>query len=53
MTDDEGAESEDGAEVQVDAPSPQPQIPDETGEVCLDEIDNNGNGLVDEDCESD
>jgi PKD domain len=52
VTDDEGAESEDGAEVQVDAPSPQPQIP-ETGEVCFDEIDNNGNGLVDEECEFD
>jgi hypothetical protein len=54
VTDDEGAESEDGVEVQVDAPpQPQPQIPDESGEVCFDEIDNNGNGLVDEECESD
>jgi PKD domain len=52
VTDDEGAESEDGAEVQVDAPSPQPPIP-ETGEVCFDGIDNNGNGLVDEECKSD
>jgi hypothetical protein len=54
VTDDEGAENEDGVEVQVDAPPPpQPQIPDESGEVCFDEIDNNGNGLVDEECESD
>jgi hypothetical protein len=52
VTDNEGAESEDGVEVQVDAP-PQPQIPDESGEVCFDEIDNNSNGLVDEECESD
>jgi large repetitive protein len=52
VTDNEGAESEDGVEVQVDAP-PQPQIPDESGEVCFDDIDNNSNGLVDEDCESD
>jgi hypothetical protein len=52
VTDDEGAESEDGVEVQVDAP-PQPQIPDESGEVCFDEIDNNSNGLVDEECEFD
>ena len=52
MIDNKGAESEDGAEVQVDAP-PQPQIPDESGEVCFDEIDNNSNGLVDEECESD
>jgi hypothetical protein len=49
VTDDEGAENEDGMEVQVDAP-PQPQIPDERGEVCFDDIDNNGNGLVDEEC---
>jgi hypothetical protein len=51
VTDDEGAESEDGAEVKVEAPMPQPQIP-ASGEVCFDEIDNNGNGLVDEDCET-
>jgi hypothetical protein len=49
VTDDEGAENEDSMEVQVDAP-PQPQIPDERGEVCFDDIDNNGNGLVDEEC---
>jgi hypothetical protein len=42
VTDDEGAESEDGVEVQVDAP-PQPQIPDESGEVCFDESNNNSN----------
>jgi chitinase len=53
VTDDEGAESADGAEVQVEAPSPQPQIPDESGEVCFDKIDNNNNGLVDEECETD
>lgn len=53
VTDNEGAESEDGAEVQVEAPSPQPQTPDESGEVCFDEIDNNGNGLVDEECVTD
>jgi hypothetical protein len=48
VTDNEGAESDDGVEVQVEAPSPQPQTPDASGEVCFDEIDNNGNGLVDE-----
>ena len=52
VTDNEGAESDDGAEVKVDAPSLQPQIP-ESGEVCFDEIDNNGDGLVDEDCLTD
>ena len=52
MTDNEGAENEDSMEIHVNAPT-QPQLPDETGEVCLDEIDNNGNGLVDEDCETD
>jgi PKD domain len=51
VTDNEGAESEDGVEVQVGAPSPQPQPP-EIDEVCFDEIDNNGNGLVDEECET-
>jgi hypothetical protein len=49
VTDNEGAENEDSMEVQVDAP-PQPQIPDESSEVCFDEIDNNGNGVVDEEC---
>ena len=55
VTDNEGAESDDGAEVKVEAPSPQPkpQTPDESGEVCFDEIDNNGNGLVDEECVTD
>jgi hypothetical protein len=52
VIDNEGAESDDGAEVQVEAPPPQPQTPDESGEVCFDEIDNNGNGLADEGCES-
>jgi PKD domain len=52
VTDNEGAESDDGAEVRVEAPSPQPQAPNQSGEVCLDEIDNNNNGLVDEDCET-
>jgi hypothetical protein len=52
VTDDEGAENEDSMEIHVNAPT-QPQLPGETGEVCLDEIDNNGNGLVDEECESD
>jgi PKD domain len=51
VTDNEGVESDDGAEIQVDAP--QPQTPDEGGEVCFDEVDNNGNGLVDEECETD
>jgi len=50
VTDNEGAESDDGAKVQVETPSPQPQTPDASGEVCFDEIDNNGNGLVDEEC---
>jgi hypothetical protein len=52
VTDNEGAESDDGADVKVEAPSPQPQpqTPDESSEVCFDEIDNNGNGLVDEEC---
>jgi hypothetical protein len=49
VTDDEGAENEDSMEVQVNAP-PQPQIPDESSEVCFDGIDNNGNGLADEEC---
>ena len=58
MTDDEGAEGEDGVEVMVEAPpqpqpQPQPQIPNESDEVCFDEIDNNSNGLVDEECGSD
>jgi hypothetical protein len=52
VTDDEGAEDEDSMEVQVNAP-PQPQLPNESGEICFDEIDNNGDGLVDEECESD
>jgi hypothetical protein len=30
-----------------------PQLPDETGEICFDSIDNNDNGLVDEECEFD
>jgi PKD domain len=49
VTDDEGAENEDSMEVRVNAP-PQPQIPDESSEVCFDGIDNNGNGLADEEC---
>jgi hypothetical protein len=52
VMDDEGAKDDDSTEVQVDAP-PQPQLPDESGEVCFDQIDNNGNGLVDEECEFD
>ena len=52
VTDNEGAEDEDSIEIHVEAP-PRPQLPDETGEICFDGIDNNGNGLVDEECESD
>jgi hypothetical protein len=56
VTDNEGAESEDGVDVQVDAPSPQPQpqpqAPNQSDELCSDAIDNNSNGLVDEECES-
>jgi PKD domain len=52
VTDNEGAESDDRAEVQVEAPLPQPQTPDASGEVCFDDIDNNDNGLVDEECET-
>jgi hypothetical protein len=55
VTDNEGAESDAGAEIKVEAPSPspQPQAPDGSDEVCFDEIDNNGNGLVDEECVTD
>ena len=56
VTDDEGAENEDSMEVRVIAPpqpQPQPQLPNENGEICFDEIDNNANGIVDEECESD
>jgi hypothetical protein len=52
VTDNEGAEDADSLEIRVEAP-PKPQLPDETGEICFDGIDNNGNGLVDEECESD
>lgn len=52
VTDNEGAVGEDSIEIHVEAP-PKPQAPDETGEICFDGIDNNGNGLEDEECESD
>src|ERR687898_929835 len=52
VTDDEGAEDEDTVKVEVEAP-PDPQLPDESGEVCFDEKDNNDNGLTDEECEFD
>jgi hypothetical protein len=52
VTDNEGAEDADSLEIRVEAP-PKPQLPDETGEICFDGIDNNGNGQVDEECESD
>jgi hypothetical protein len=52
VADNEGAEDEDSIEIHVEAP-PRPQLPDKTGEICFDGIDNNGNGLVDEECESD
>jgi hypothetical protein len=52
VTDDEGAEDEDTIEVEVEAP-PEPQLPDESGEICFDDKDNNDNGLTDEECEFD
>ena len=52
VTDDEGAEDEDTVKVEVEAP-PDPQLPDESGEVCFDDKDNNDNGLTDEECEFD
>jgi hypothetical protein len=52
VTDNENAQDTDEVEVEVEAP-PMPQLPDETGEICFDSIDNNNNGLVDEECEFD
>lgn len=52
VTDNENAHDTDEVEVKVEAP-PLPQLPDETGEICFDSIDNNNNGLVDEECEFD
>jgi hypothetical protein len=52
VTDNENAQDTDEVEVEVEAP-PSPQLPDETGEICFDSIDNNDNGLVDEECEFD
>jgi hypothetical protein len=52
VTDNENAQDTDEVEVEVEAP-PMPQLPDETGEICFDSIDNNNNELVDEECEFD
>ena len=52
VTDNENAQDTDEVEVEVEAP-PSPRLPDETGEICFDGIDNNGNGLVDEECKFD
>ena len=52
VTDNENAQDMDEVEVEVAAP-PIPQLPDETGEICFDSIDNNNNGLVDQECEFD
>jgi hypothetical protein len=40
----------DKVEVKVEAP-PLPEPPAETGEICFDIVDNNNNGLVEEECE--
>jgi hypothetical protein len=52
VTDNENAQDTDKVGVEVEAP-PSPQLPDEAGEICFDGIDNNDNGLVDEECEFD
>ena len=54
VTDNENAQDTDEVEVEVEVAAPPiPQLPDETGEICFDSIDNNNNGLVDEECEFD
>ena len=54
VTDSENAQDVDKVEVEVEveveAP-PLPEPPAETGEICIDIVDNNNNGLVDEECE--
>jgi hypothetical protein len=50
VTDNENTQDTGKVEVEVEAPS-LPQSPDETGEICFDSIDNNSNGLVDEEHE--
>jgi hypothetical protein len=50
VTDNESAQDVDKVEVKVEAP-PLPEPPAETGEICFDIVDNNNNGLVEEECE--
>ena len=40
----------DKVEIEVESP-PLPEPPAETGEICFYIVDNNNNGLVDEECE--
>ena len=50
VADNENAQDVDKVEVEVEAP-PLPEPPAETGEICFDIVDNNNNGLVEEECE--
>lgn len=51
VTDSENAQDVDKVEVEVESP-PLPEPPAETGEICIDIVDNNNNnGLVEEECE--